>query len=141
MYGATGGSLFAAGQAGERFCVRNSGGMAVVEGVGDHACEYMTGGTVVILGRVGRNFGAGMTGGAAFVLDVDRSLSVNCNRKTVAVERLARQEDLALVHKICRQHRDATGSVRAGEILKDWKTCRHLFRKVRPRVGTEPDNR
>lgn len=140
MYGATGGSLFAAGQAGERFCVRNSGGMAVVEGVGDHACEYMTGGTVVILGRVGRNFGAGMTGGAAFVLDVDRSLSVKCNRKTVAIERLARQEDLALVHKICRQHRDATGSVRAGKILQDWEICRHLFRKVRPRVGTEPDS-
>ena len=92
MYGATGGRLFAAGRAGERFCVRNSGGLAVVEGVGDHGCEYMTAGVVVVLGEVGRNFAAGMTGGVAFVFDELGNFQRRCNRELVELVRVAEHE-------------------------------------------------
>ena len=93
LYGATGGSLFVAGQAGERFAVRNSGALAVVEGTGDHACEYMTGGTVVILGETGINFGAGMTGGAAFIYDRTKTFMDNLNRELVEARRIDVDED------------------------------------------------
>ena len=96
LYGATGGSLFLAGKAGERFAVRNSGAQAVVEGVGDHGCEYMTGGAVVVLGPTGRNFGAGMTNGLAFVLDVDGSFESKVNDESVLLERGVDDDDAAV---------------------------------------------
>src|SRR5262249_42485843 len=117
MYGATGGSLFAAGQAGERFCVRNSGGQAVVEGVGDHGCEYMTGGVVVILGKTGRNFGAGMTGGAAFVLDEAADLEEFCNLELVSLKRVAGFEDVKILQSLILRHQAMTGSLRAQVVL------------------------
>src|SRR5207247_8908278 len=92
MYGATGGTLLAAGRAGERFCVRNSGGLAVVEGVGDHGCEYMTAGVVVVLGEVGRNFAAGMTGGVAYVFDDQRTFQKRCNLELVEFESIGDDE-------------------------------------------------
>jgi glutamate synthase domain-containing protein 2/glutamate synthase domain-containing protein 1/glutamate synthase domain-containing protein 3 len=137
MYGATGGSLFAAGQAGERFCVRNSGGMAVVEGVGDHGCEYMTGGVVVILGRTGRNFGAGMTGGTAFVLDEDAELEELCNPELVSLKRLADFEDVRMLRSRILQHQAVTRSLRAQAVLDDWANYLPRFWKVVPRA-TEP---
>ncbi len=121
MYGATGGRLFAAGLAGERFCVRNSGGTAVVEGVGDHGCEYMTGGTVVILGPTGRNFGAGMSGGIAYVYDEDGVFEERYNRSMVNLERLDRPEDIKEVQGLIYAHLEATESPRANEILKNWE--------------------
>merc|ERR1719478_795450 len=93
LYGATAGKAFFRGKAGERFCVRNSGATTVVEGLGDHGCEYMTGGRVVVLGRVGRNFAAGMSGGLSFVLDTDDHFSHSCNTETVAVESCAGLRD------------------------------------------------
>jgi len=139
MYGATGGILFAAGQAGERFCVRNSGGQAVVEGTGDHACEYMTGGTVVILGKTGRNFGAGMTGGAAFVLDEDSDLEKLYNPELICLERLAHLEDVKMLQSLILRHQALTGSRRAQEILEKWDSYLPRFWKVIPR-SSEPLN-
>jgi glutamate synthase (ferredoxin) len=129
MYGATGGSLFAAGRAGERFCVRNSGGTAVVEGVGDHGCEYMTAGTVVVLGQVGRNFGAGMTGGVAYVLDEDESFQSRCNRELVEVSTLA-ESDLLVVSSLIQRHYETTGSPRAENLLAAWASARSPLWKV-----------
>jgi glutamate synthase (ferredoxin) len=129
MYGATGGSMFAAGRAGERFCVRNSGGLAVVEGVGDHGCEYMTAGTVVVLGQVGRNFGAGMTGGVAYVLDEDESFQSRCNRELVELSRLA-ERDLLTVGSLIQRHYETTGSPRARALLSAWESAHDLFWKV-----------
>ncbi|MCD6072994.1 MAG: glutamate synthase large subunit, partial [Microvirga sp.] len=121
MYGATGGILYAAGRAGERFCVRNSGGTAVVEGVGDHGCEYMTGGTVIILGRTGRNFGAGMSGGIAYVYDVDGQFADRYNDQMVGIERLDNEEEIKSLQAHIYQHLEKTESPRANEILKNWK--------------------
>jgi glutamate synthase domain-containing protein 2/glutamate synthase domain-containing protein 1/glutamate synthase domain-containing protein 3 len=135
MYGATGGTLFAAGQAGERFCVRNSGGQAVAEGAGDHACEYMTGGTVVILGRTGRNFGAGMTGGVAFVLDEDSDFERLYNAELIFLERLTQLEDLKVLQSLILRHQALTGSLRAQEILEKWDDYLPRFWKVIPRSG------
>jgi glutamate synthase (NADPH/NADH) large chain len=128
-YGATSGEIFLRGQVGERFCVRNSGATAVVEGVGDHGCEYMTGGTVVVLGRTGRNFGAGMSGGVAYVLDL-RQVRVNPE----LVELLEPDaEDLALVQRLVQRHQEETGSVVARKLLDDWATTESRFTKVMPR--------
>jgi glutamate synthase domain-containing protein 3 len=134
LYGATGGVLFAAGRAGERFAVRNSGAVAVVEGVGDHGCEYMTGGTVVVLGKTGRNFGAGMTGGLAFVLDVDSTLPPRLNEELVRQERITQNSDETRVRELVQRHLDATESAWAHAILADWQTSLASFWKVVPKA-------
>jgi len=131
LYGATGGEVFLRGQAGERFCVRNSGVTAVVEGVGDHGCEYMTRGIVVCLGKTGRNFAAGMSGGMAFVLDADGDFARRCNTGMVDIEDLD-ERDAQLVHELIRRHYDYTQSAVAWRILSGWKECLPQFRKVMP---------
>jgi glutamate synthase (NADPH/NADH) large chain/glutamate synthase (ferredoxin) len=133
LYGATGGALFANGRAGERFGVRNSGAVAVVEGVGDHGCEYMTGGTVVVLGRTGKNFGAGMTGGLAFILDTEERFSELYNPGMVGIERLD-EEDKGVVQQLIYKHLEATESARAKEILADWQKFAGSFWKVKPKA-------
>jgi glutamate synthase (ferredoxin) len=133
LYGATGGSLFVAGQAGERFAVRNSGAVAVVEGVGDHGCEYMTGGVVVVLGRTGYNFGAGMGGGLAFVLDEGHHLAQRINPDMVQMVRVTNEQDVALLKHLITRHIRLTGSVRGQVILDNWPTRLGLFWKVAPK--------
>ena len=133
LYGATGGSLFAAGRAGERFCVRNCGGQAVVEGIGDHGCEYMTKGTVVILGTTGRNFGAGMSGGAAYVFDETETFPQHLNPALVQLERLQEAEDIEAVLHLIRRHVELTGSARGRQILDQWDHALPRFWKVRPK--------
>jgi glutamate synthase (NADPH) large chain len=133
LYGATGGEAYVRGLAGERFAVRNSGAVAVVEGIGDHGCEYMTGGRVVVLGRTGRNFAAGMSGGIAYVFDPGRALRARCNHALVDLEPLAGDEDVALVRDLITRHLRYTGSGCAERILKEWKTSRKRFVKVMPR--------
>ena len=130
LYGATGGALFVAGRAGERFAVRNSGADAVVEGVGDHGCEYMTAGTVVVLGAVGRNFAAGMTGGAAFVFDPDETFQKHCNQELVKLEALHEEGDVRLIRGLIQRHYELTDSARARAMLWDWKASRQQFWKV-----------
>ncbi|MCH8950146.1 MAG: hypothetical protein IIB87_07200 [Chloroflexi bacterium] len=132
LYGATGGSLFAAGRAGERFAVRNSGGKAVVEGVGDHGCEYMTEGIVVILGETGRNFGAGMSNGIAYVLDEHGHFASKLNPELVAIKRVTVAEDIEIVQALIERHVQLTESARGREILGDWERFRPLFWKVAP---------
>jgi glutamate synthase (NADPH/NADH) large chain/glutamate synthase (ferredoxin) len=132
MYGATGGTLYAAGQAGERFCIRNSGGCAVVEGVGDHGCEYMTGGVVVILGETGRNFGAGMTSGTAYVLDEAKDFSEMYNPQLVSLEPVTDDADLNTLLAMIRRHAELTGSKRSREVLSHWDSYLPLFWKVVP---------
>jgi glutamate synthase (ferredoxin) len=132
LYGATGGELYAAGHVGERFAVRNSGATAVVEGVGDHGCEYMTGGTVAILGPTGRNFGAGMTGGVAFVLDETNTLDQRYNPQLVELQPLDNRDEPRL-QALLRRHMELTGSPRAAEILARWEVYRQHFRTVVPR--------
>jgi len=122
LYGATGGTFFAAGRAGERFAVRNSGAKAVVEGVGDHGCEYMTEGVVVILGETGRNFGAGMSNGVAYVLDESRELPKKLNPELVGMQQVTADADIVLLHTMISRHRDATGSRRAKDILERWES-------------------
>lgn len=134
LFGATGGEVFLGGQAGERFCVRNSGATAVVEGVGDHACEYMTGGCVVVLGRTGANFGAGITGGLAYVLDEDQLLDTRCNSEDVDLESCSAPEDAATLRRLVERHYELTGSHRAKDILSEWENYRPLFVKVTPRA-------
>ncbi|MEK6302631.1 MAG: glutamate synthase large subunit [Acidobacteriota bacterium] len=137
MYGATGGVLFAAGRAGERFCVRNSGATAVVEGVGDHGCEYMTGGVVVVLGEVGRNFAAGMTGGVAYVFDELGSFRNRCNEELVRVVSVGdheAQEARSLIERHC----EATGSPRAFDLLRSWQSSRTLTLRVAPHAEASP---
>ncbi|HLB19070.1 MAG TPA: hypothetical protein VK613_08070, partial [Gaiellaceae bacterium] len=132
LYGATSGELFLAGSAGERFAVRNSGATAVVEGVGSNACEYMTNGTVVVLGPVGRNIGAGMTGGEAFVHDPLRLLDLRLNGQLVVAEQLddaAAQRLRALV----ASHGEHTDSRRAATLLADWPAAVSEFRLIRPK--------
>jgi glutamate synthase (ferredoxin) len=132
LYGATSGRLFAAGRAGERFAVRNSGATAVVEGVGDHGCEYMTGGTVVVLGEVGRNFAAGMSNGVAYVLDPDNVLPSRYNPEMVKLERPMELDDLEALYALVREHFEKTGSPRAQGILDGWDYARTQFWKVSP---------
>ncbi len=132
LYGATGGELYAAGRAGERFAVRNSGARAVVEGVGDHGCEYMTGGVVVVLGQTGRNFGAGMTGGVAYVYDNHDLFPARVNRQLVSLRRIERPEDAAELRALLERHFERTASPRARAILDDWENQVHLFWRVAP---------
>jgi glutamate synthase (ferredoxin) len=132
LYGATSGRLFAAGSAGDRFAVRNSGAVAVIEGAGDHCCEYMTGGVVVVLGPVGRNLGAGMSNGVAYVLDEGATpLAARCNPEMVVVAALEPADERRL-QGLIRQHYQKTGSPRARAILGAWATYRALFKKVSP---------
>jgi glutamate synthase domain-containing protein 3 len=132
LYGATGGEVFFAGMAGERFGVRNSGCKAVVEGVGDHGCEYMTGGIVVVLGMTGRNFAAGMSGGFAYVLDEDRKFKSRCNEGMVDLEQLADRDEIATLKAMIQKHLDLTGSPTAKKLLDDWEKSRKKFVKVFP---------
>ena len=132
MYGATGGTLYSAGRAGERFCVRNSGANAVIEGAGDHFLEYMTGGTVVCLGEVGRNAGAGMTGGVGYVLDEKMDFEKRYNPQLVEILRLEKEEDVEKVKSMTSRHLEYTGSRRAKEILTQWKKYAPLFWKIEP---------
>ncbi len=160
LYGAIAGECYFRGVAGERFAVRNSGAVAVIEGAGDHCCEYMTGGVVVVLGYTGRNFAAGMSGGIAYVLDEDGSFNSRCNLAMVELEPVPEEEQVAerefgiyndleshgrvdvmadltsmdaeRLHKLISDHARYTGSKRAAEILADWKRYRPLFRKVMP---------
>ena len=133
LYGATSGEAYIRGVAGERFAVRNSGAIAVVEGVGDHGCEYMTGGRVVVLGTTGRNFAAGMSGGIAYVLDVSGRFAERCNQQMVDLEPLDRIEDRELVRALIEQHVSATGSDHAARVLEAWSDMAGLFVKVMPR--------
>jgi glutamate synthase domain-containing protein 2/glutamate synthase domain-containing protein 1/glutamate synthase domain-containing protein 3 len=133
LYGATGGEAYFNGMAGERFAVRNSGATAVVESVGDHGCEYMTRGTVIVLGKTGRNFAAGMTGGIAYVLDeTGEFVTVRCNRASVDLEPLVAPPDIDLVQRLIARHADLTGSPRARWILENWDTLLPKFVKVFP---------
>ena len=131
-YGATGGEMYLRGLAGERFCVRNSGATAVVEGVGDHGCEYMTGGRTVVLGPVGRNFAAGMSGGVAFVYDPDGKLPVRVNAEMVELEPLDAEDFVWLRHRVERHHHE-TGSEVAARLLADWALVSRSFVKVMPK--------
>ena len=133
LYGATSGECFVRGQAGERFCVRNSGAQAVVEGVGDHGCEYMTGGRVVVLGPTGRNFAAGMSGGIAYVLDASGRFAEHCNTEMVDLCLLAGQPDEMEVRSLIERHVAATGSERGARILREWSGSRQRIIKVMPR--------
>jgi glutamate synthase domain-containing protein 3 len=132
LYGATGGEAYFRGVAGERFAVRNSGARAVVEGVGDHGCEYMTGGRVVVLGRTGRNFAAGMSGGIAYVLDTG-GFAGRCNLEMVDLEPVVEAEDIEQLHTLVRRHRELTGSDVAAGVLADWHAHLARFVKVLPR--------
>ena len=132
LYGATGGEVFIRGQVGERFCVRNSGAVAVVEGVGDHGCEYMTGGRVVVLGPTGRNFGAGMSGGIAYVYDPARTFGQRVNPELVDVEPLS-GEDTFFVRSLIERHGVETDSAMAERLLDNWGTEMLEFVKVMPR--------
>ena len=133
LYGATGGTLWVAGRAGERFAVRNSGARAVVEGVGDHGCEYMTGGTVVVLGPVGRNFAAGMSGGIAYVWDVDGNLDDLVNHAMVDMEPLSEANDIAMLTEMIETHSERTGSPLALEVLENWDVVVGQIVKIIPR--------
>lgn len=137
MYGATGGSLFVNGRAGERFCVRNSGGTAVCEGVGDHGAEYMTNGLLLILGLTGKNFGAGMSGGTAFVYDIDGRFQSRINTEMIAPLPIKRQEDIAQVKSLVEQHLELTGSGRAKHLLDNWEASVKKFIRVIPKQRAE----
>ncbi len=133
FFGATSGNAYIEGKAGERFCVRNSGVSAVVEGLGDHGCEYMTGGRVVVLGQVGRNFAAGMTGGTAYVFDLEADFKDKVNGEMVELDYLTETEDEMLVKQMIEEHLKYTGSDRAAEILNNWQDYKAKFIRVMPR--------
>ena len=133
FYGATSGEAFVRGVAGERFCVRNSGVAAVVEGVGDHGCEYMTGGRVVVLGTTGRNFAAGMSGGVAYVLDDQGTFRSRCNLGMVELEPLVEPDDLQSVHDLMARHVALTGSTYAAALLSHWSATQGRFVKIMPK--------
>jgi glutamate synthase (ferredoxin) len=132
FYGATSGEAFISGIAGERFCVRNSGVHAIVEGVGDHGCEYMTGGRVIVLGPTGRNFAAGMSGGIAYVFDPEQKLSGRCNLDMARLFELEDAKERRVIHDFVKRHYDLTGSRLALQILDDWKGASRHFVKVYP---------
>lgn len=132
LYGATSGKAFISGMAGERFGVRNSGAMAVVEGIGDHGCEYMTGGRIAILGKTGKNFAAGMSGGIAYVLDEENSLYRNINKAMVSMEEITWKSEAEELRGMIREHVEATGSVKGKEILEQFETYLPKFKKVIP---------
>ena len=132
FYGATQGKAFINGVAGERFCVRNSGITAIVEGVGDHGCEYMTGGKVVVIGKTGRNFAAGMSGGTAYVYDPDDSFKTSkCNLEMVELETMEEEEALE-IFSLIKDHYHATESVTALGLLENWEDSKKSFVKVMP---------
>mgnify|MGYP002624362944 CR=1 FL=1 len=133
LYGATGGELFLRGMAGERFAVRNSGVDAVVEGVGDHGCEYMTGGRVVVLGSTGRNFAAGMSGGVAYVLDESGDFAQSCNASMVGLEALEDKEEIDALYELIKKHSDLTKSQKAFKVLALWEEMVPKFVKVMPK--------
>ena len=133
FYGATGGEGYVRGVAGERFCVRNSGAKVVVEGVGDHGCEYMTGGRVVVIGKTGRNFAAGMSGGVAYVIDLDDQFERRCNREMVDLEPLVETDDVDFVQVAIMKHATYTGSRYAEQLLAEWPTVVSRIVKVMPR--------
>jgi len=132
LYGATSGEAFFYGAAGERFAVRNSGVNAVVEAVGDHGCEYMTGGRVVVLGPTGRNFAAGMSGGIAYVMDEDDDFAARCNKEMVLLYRLRYPEEIEFVKDLIFRHAQLTGSARASKVLVDWEYFVPRFVRVMP---------
>ena len=132
LYGATGGEVYVNGVAGERFCVRNSGALAIVEGVGDHGCEYMTGGRVVVMGKTGRNFAAGMSGGIAYVFDADGSFSDRCNTEMVSLERLDDPDEVIEVKHWIRKHVQNTDSPLGKEMIAQWGSAVSRFVKVIP---------
>ena len=131
LYGATSGEMFIRGMAGERFAVRNSGATAVVEGVGDHGCEYMTGGRALILGNTGRNFAAGMSGGIAWIYDKDGSFADNCNREMVDLDPLTDKDSEEII-ALLKKHLNLTGSKVARNLLKNWGEASTKFIKVFP---------
>jgi len=133
IYGGICGEIYMRGIAGERFCVRNSGANAVIEGVGDHGCEYMTGGRVVVLGITGRNFAAGMSGGIAYVWDKDKQFANRCNLGMVDLMPLVDEEDKKECRTLMENHAKFTGSTVAKKLLDDWKAATHQFIKVYPR--------
>ena len=142
LYGATGGELFVSGRAGERFAVRNSGANAVIEGSGDHCCEYMTGGQVTVLGPVGANFGAGMTGGFAYVLDEDRTFFDNCNRGLVNLERITTEEMQSHrkhLKETIAAHYKHTNSSKAKELIEDFDRYEPYFWLVVPAASNIQD--
>jgi glutamate synthase (ferredoxin) len=133
FYGATSGEVYIRGMAGERFAVRNSGVHAVVEGVGDHGCEYMTGGKVVVLGKTGRNFAAGMSGGIAYVLDWDGDFAIRCNKEMVLLERLTDPSEIADVRAMIQRHADYTQSALGYRVLLRWDELLPRLVKVYPK--------
>lgn len=132
LYGATSGYLFINGMAGERFAVRNSGATAIVEGIGDHGCEYMTGGRTLILGETGRNFAAGMSGGIAWIYDITGNFKDNCNKETVDLDPLEAEDETAIIH-LLKRHIHLTNSQRAQDILSNWSKEKNSFIKVFPK--------
>ena len=132
LYGATGGELFALGRAGERFGVRNSGAIAVVEGAGDHCCEYMTGGVIVVLGSTGRNVGAGMTGGVAFLLDEGNEATDRVNKEIIQIHELSNNSQERMLKSLIEAHFLHTESAKAKEILSDWTQWKAKFKMLVP---------
>ncbi|WP_445721454.1 glutamate synthase large subunit [Flavobacterium sp.] len=132
LYGATSGEVYINGKAGERFCVRNSGATAVVEGIGDHGCEYMTGGVAVVLGEVGRNFGAGMSGGIAYIYDVNGTFEKQCNKEGLNLDSVVLEEDVQELKQLIENHYNATMSPLAQRILENWENQLSKFIKVLP---------
>jgi len=134
LYGATRGEVFIRGMAGERFAVRNSGVHTVVEAIGDHGCEYMTGGCVVVLGPTGRNFAAGMSGGVAYILDEEGDFATRrCNKAMVGIEKLEDSVEIGDLHLLIKRHYALTGSERAKAVLADWDASLSKFVKVMPK--------
>ena len=132
LYGATQGEAYFSGVAAERFAVRNSGANAVVEGIGDHGCEYMTGGRVVVLGQIGRNFAAGMSGGVAYIYDPDNDILPNINMEMVDIETMEDAVDISELRDMISRHLEYTGSEIAGNILENWSDEFPKFRKIIP---------
>ena len=132
LYGATGGEVFLRGRAAERFCVRNSGATAVIEGLGDHGCEYMTGGKLVVLGETGRNFAAGMSGGIAYIWDRSGDFNLRCNLGTVGLEKIESADEESEVRELIERHANYTGSEVASAVLADWPTFMSQCVKVMP---------
>jgi glutamate synthase domain-containing protein 3 len=132
LFGATSGEVYFHGRVGERFCVRNSGALAVVEGVGDHGCEYMTGGRVIVLGKTGVNFAAGMSGGIAYVLDENQLFDTRCNLEMVDIEPVSLKDDIEFLNKYINKHVRYTNSKYARELLNNWEEILPYFVKVMP---------
>jgi len=129
LYGATSGEVYIAGQAGERFAVRNSGASAVVEGIGDHGCEYMTGGCVVIIGKIGKNFAAGMSGGVAYILDEEETFSSKCNFEMVSTDHM-NDDDVKVLKDMLKKHVAYTNSPKGKRLLDNWEKYECKFKKV-----------